>query len=150
MQRVETWLASDDEGVPDLTPCVNAPPWLIEARRISMAIAPGPEGQRFVVVLFAGPPNRPGGLAAELRRLGAHVVEVDVLIGNRLHDLTDTSPDGIGWYLLRAATNGAVDAVYTLHCRASSTLLPQTLRTGCAMLTISKVCLVWHRATPTG
>ena len=50
--------------------------------------------------------------AAELRRLGAHVVEVDVLIGGRLHDLTDTTPDGIGWYLLRAAASGVVDAVH--------------------------------------
>ena len=122
LRRVEAWLGSDDEGVPALVPCVDAPPWLSEARRVTTALAPGPEGQRFVIVLFAGPPNRPEGLAAELRRLGAHVIEVDVLIGGRLHDLTDTTPEGIGWYLLlRAAAGGAVDAVHiALPCEQYS------------------------------
>ena len=49
------------------------------------------------------------------------MVEVDVLIGGRFHDLTDTTHEGIGWYLLRAAVAGAVDAVHiALPCEQYS------------------------------
>ena len=85
--RVTGW-CKDSGTDADVTPySADAPLWLVQARRVSTATAPRPEGQPFVLVLFAGPPNRPDGLAAELRRLGAHVVEVGVLIGGRLHDL---------------------------------------------------------------
>ena len=84
--RVAEWISNSGGEGGETCGAETAPLWLVEARRVSTAPLPIAEAQPFVVVLFAGPPNRPDGLAAELRRLDARVVEVDVLIGGRLHD----------------------------------------------------------------
>ena len=119
--QVAKWIAVPGDEVADTSNAEPAPRWLVDARLVSTSPQSHTEEQPFVVVLFAGPPNRPDGLAAELQRLGARVVEVDVLIGGRLHDLTGMTPDGIGWYLLRSAAMGLVAAVHiALPCEQYS------------------------------
>ena len=72
------------------------------------------DGQPVVVVLFAGtsPDGDAGLLAQALRKRGAWVLEVDILIGGRFHDLVDMTPDAIGWHLLRAANRSEIQALH--------------------------------------
>ena len=51
-------------------------------------------------------------LAACLRARGARVIEIDVAVGGRLHDLTDATPDGVGWHLRRAAQRGEFHSLH--------------------------------------
>ena len=74
-----------------------------EVNVFSAAAASG--GQRSAIVLCAGP-QHDGSIAEHLRSMGILVLEVDVLIGGRLHDLTDHSAHGIVLPLLRSAAHG--------------------------------------------
>ena len=73
--------------------------------REAVALASAAEAAHVAVIIFAG---TGGQLARALSVRGAAVVEIDVLIGGRLHDLLDATPDGIGWHLRRAAQQGVM------------------------------------------
>ena len=62
-----------------------------------------------VLVIFSGPYGRPDGLPAELRRLGAVVVEIDTKVGGADHDLTRPV---IAERLLARIRAGEFDAVF--------------------------------------
>jgi hypothetical protein len=61
------------------------------------------------VIIFSGVESP---LPECLRARGARVIAVDVAVGGRLHDLTDVTPDGIGWHLRRAAQRGEVHSLH--------------------------------------
>ena len=61
------------------------------------------------VVIFAG---TSGLLAGALSTRGAAVIQIDILIGGRLHDLVDATPDAIGWHLRRAAQRGEIQSLH--------------------------------------
>ena len=86
----------------------TAPPTHVAAARAA-AMATGKSGGPVVVVIFSGVQST---LPRALRDRGARVVEVDIAIGGRFHDLTDSTPDAIGWHLRRAAQRGEVSSVH--------------------------------------
>ena len=59
-----------------------------------------------------------------LESRGARVIAIDIAVGGRLHDLTDVTPDGIGWHLRRAAQRGEVQSLHAaVPCETFSVAL---------------------------
>ena len=73
------------------------------------------------VVIFSG---QDSPLPACLQSRGARVIAIDTAIGGRLHDLTNTTPDGIGWHLRHAARRGEVHSLHAaVPCETFSVAL---------------------------
>ena len=52
------------------------------------------------------------------------MLEVDILIGGRFHDLVDVTPDAIGWHLRRAAQRGEIHSLHSaVPCETFSVAL---------------------------
>ena len=78
-------------------------------------------GEHVAVVIFSGVASE---LAPALRARGARVLEVDILIGGRFHDLVDVTPDAIGWHLRRAAQRGEIHSLHSaVPCETFSVAL---------------------------
>ena len=67
------------------------------------------DSSHVAVVIFSGVDSP---LPACLRARGARVVAIDIAVGGRLHDLTDATPDGIGWHLRKAAQRGEIQSLH--------------------------------------
>ena len=67
------------------------------------------ESTHTAVVIFSGYQS---AFPSALRSRGARVVEIDIAIGGRFHDLTDVTPNAIGWHLRRAAQRGEIQSVH--------------------------------------
>jgi hypothetical protein len=67
-------------------------------------------GAPVTVVIFSGVASQ---LPPALRARGARVIEVDILIGGRLHDLVDVTPGAIGWHLRHAAQRGEIQSMHS-------------------------------------
>jgi len=78
---------------------------------LSAGMPSAPSGP-VVLLLFSGRP-RVGSLAEHLRAAGATVIEVDVKVGGRFHDLTDYTEHGMALPILRAAEHGDFAAVHS-------------------------------------
>ena len=76
---------------------------------LSAGLQAGVDGQHVSVLIFSGVEST---LAACLRARGARVLEIDVAVGGRLHDLTNATPDGIGWHLRQAAQRGQIHSLH--------------------------------------
>ena len=95
---VSAWLLTTTESVAE--------------RSVIGAFAAAAHSGASILLLFSGPGGREDGLAAQLRTAGARVLEIDILIGERLHDLTRVGPDSIGDHLLRVARGGEFTAMH--------------------------------------
>ena len=74
-----------------------------------------------VLLLFCGAVGRAGGLAEHLRAAGARVLEIDILIGTRLHDLARSGPESMGDHLVQVARGGEFTAVHAaIPCESYS------------------------------
>ena len=83
-----------------------------DERGVIEAFAAAAHSGPSVLLLFSGPAGREDGLAAQLRAEGARVLEIDILIGDRMHDLTLCGSDTIGDHLLRAARGGEFTSMH--------------------------------------
>ena len=74
----------------------------------------GDEQKPLVVILFAGSLGESGEtlLGEMMTKRGARVIAVDVLIGGRMHDLLDATPNAIGWHIRRAALKGVIHSMH--------------------------------------
>ena len=123
----------------------------VAERGVIQAFAAVAHSGASVLLLFSGPAGREDGLAAQLRAAGARVLEVDVLIGERLHDLTRVGPDSIGDHLLRVARGGEFTAMHAaIPCSTFSVVrsAADTLRSaqyplGIPGLTFANASKVW-------
>ena len=88
----------------------------------AMASQPvGGNGSHVAVVIFSGVDSP---FPECLRARGARVIAIDIAIGGRLHDLTDVTPDAIGWHLRRAAQRGEVQSLHAaVPCETFSVAL---------------------------
>ena len=106
--------------------CVFA--WLAATALPSARLSPPPDddGRPVVAIIFAGGPDVDGTTLLErvLLARGARPLAVDVLIGGRAHDLLNTAPDGIGWHLLRYASQGGIHSLHAaVPCETFSVAL---------------------------
>ena len=97
------------------------PPYVLPVAAMRVA-APGADvSAHTAVVIFSGVDS---ALPAALRARGARVVEVDISIAGRFHDLTDVTPDAIGWHLRRAAQRGEIHSLHAaVPCETFSVAL---------------------------
>ena len=72
------------------------------------------EHKPVVVILFAGSLGESGEtlLGEMMTKRGARVIAIDVLIGGRIHDLLDVTPNAIGWHIRRAAMRGEIHSMH--------------------------------------
>ena len=110
---VSAWLLSTTESAAERT--------AIEA--FSAEAHSGPS----VLLLFCGSAGRADGLAAQLRAAGARVLEIDILIGDRLHDLTRSGPESMGDHLVQVSYGGEFTAVHAaIPCGSYSVVRGET------------------------
>ena len=89
-------------------------------------VLPDLVGKHVAVILFAGKADHKGvvQLAQAFKKRGAYALSIDILIGGRLHDLLDVTPDGIGYHLLRAADKGEIQSLHSANpCHTFSVAL---------------------------
>ena len=84
----------------------------------------GGNASHVALLIFSGVESP---LVGCLEARGARVVAIDVAVGGRLHDLTDVTPDGIGWHLRRAAQRGEIQSLHAaVPCETFSVALDDT------------------------